>query len=317
MLPRLTRHHRPGAAPAVSGPAGQLTSAPDAVLNAADLSREILARAEGPGERWFPGVGRMLATERWASMAAEIGIGPDEYGTMRYLARDPNAGRIVTGVVGQTLSSGHQRPVLLEQLQGEPLRRYEALGLGFQNDEAHVAVALDASLDRLAAVPGAAEAVSTVLAIIHVARPEGPEYDLSSSDPDVPFSIIVGVHPSPPPNGDLRLAEGVLHECMHLQLRLLEEVVPLVRGETDRAFSPWQQTSRPVRGLLHGLHVFRAIQDFHRHLLATGSLVPSEREYVARRVEVIEVEVGEIGELSASEDLRPVGKRFVQQLLRR
>lgn len=137
---------------------------------------------------------------------------------------------------------------------------------------------------------------------------------MSYSDPLLPFSIFVGIEGSEQANGDMRLAEGILHECMHLQLTLIEETVTMVSAKDERHYSPWQGTMRPSKGVLHGLYVFRVIQDFHRALLESGSLRPGERTYLTRRIDTIEDEVAAVGDLAASRDLTEAGRRLAAAL---
>ena len=51
-----------------------------------------------------------------------------------------------------------------------------------------------------------------------------------------------------------------MHEALHLQLSLVERVLPMVvsnpGGESEQVFSPWAGDGRSVRGLLHGVYVF-------------------------------------------------------------
>ena len=102
---------------------------------------------------------------------------------------------------------------------------------------------------------------------------------------------------------------------MHLQFTLIEGVVPMVTGAEERHHSPWQQTMRPSQGVLHGLYVFRSIQDFYRKLLDGRHCTADERKYIVSRVKTIEQEVEAVGELSASSDLTSEGKRLVATLL--
>ncbi len=120
---------------------------------------------------------------------------------------------------------------------------------------------------------------------------------------------------SDPANGDLRLAEGILHECMHLQLTLVEATVPMVSSADERYHSPWRGTMRPSQGVLHGLYVFRVIQDFQRALLDNGSVTAGERAYLARRIDTIEMEVGALGDFAGSRDLTVTGRRLAAMLL--
>lgn len=280
------------------------------------LVREAVGRQGG---RWFEGLGSELARAKWLAVAEATGLGPESYGTMRYALRDRSAPRETFCAVDLPGAFGTNRGIAVEILRGDVLARYVDLGLDFQRavdiDARLVADRLRGAFGRIAEVPGAAAAVGAVLATLHVLRPEGPDYDVSYSDPAVPFSAFVGIPGAAQANGDLRLAEGILHECMHLQLSLIEEVLPLVAGTDERLHSPWQGTMRPVQGILHGLYVFRVIQDFHRALVDGGRGTPEERGYLLRRVECVDREISGLTGLERSGELTDDGRRLVAGLL--
>ena len=285
------------------------------VSTEADLVHAAIGAAGG---RWFAGLAAPLARIRWRSVAELTGLTRQTYGTARYLAGDGFVPRDDLTTVSLPATFAASGLVAVETLHGAALRRYADLGLDF-----HINGATDVKLvhgrlvdafDRLAEVPPAAAAVGAVLAVLHVARPKRPEYDVSYSDPLLPFSIFVGIDGSEQANGDLRVAEGILHECMHLQLTLIEETVTMVSTGDEQHYSPWQGTMRPSQGVLHGLYVFRVIQDFHRTLLEGGSLTPGERTYLTRRIDTIKEEVASVGDLAASSDLTETGRRLAAAL---
>jgi hypothetical protein len=279
------------------------------VSTEADLVQTAIV---GGGERWFAGLGAQLARIRWRSVAELTGLTRQTYGTARYLMRDGSVPRNVLTTVSIPATFLAPGLVAVEALQGAALRRYTDLGLNFHTESATdlrgIHHRIVEAFDRLAQVPSAAAAVGAVLVVIHVTKPERPDYDESYSDPHLPFSIFVGSDGSQQGNGDLRLAEGILHECMHLQLTLMEETVPMVSSANERHYSPWQETMRPSQGILHGLYVFRVIQDFHRALLKSACLTPREQIYLTRRIDSIEDEVAAVGDLAASRDLTETGK---------
>jgi len=282
----------------------------------ADLVHSAISTVGG---RWFAGLAAPLARTRWGLVAESIGLTRRIYGTARYLAGDGSVPRDNLTTVDLPAVFAAPGPVVVEVLHGAARGRYTDLGLSFQEDgEIDSGLFHDRlinAFDWLAQVPAVAAAVGAVLATLHVLRPGGPEYDVSYSDPLLPFSIFVGIDGSEQANGSLRLAEGILHECMHLQLTLMEGTVPMVSGANELQHSPWQGTMRPSQGILHGLYVFRVIQDFHRALLKSGSLTPSELSYLARRIETIEGEVATVGDLAASRDLTGTGRRLAAALL--
>jgi HEXXH motif-containing protein len=116
-------------------------------------------------------------------------------------------------------------------------------------------------------------------------------------------------------SGDAESEVAVRRSAMHLQLTLIEQTVPMIGRSNERRHSPWQGTMRPSQGILHGLYVFRVIQDFHRALIGTGRCTAEESAYVASRIRDIEAEVAAIGDFAKSEDLTAAGKRLVLALL--
>lgn len=261
----------------------------------------------------------MLAENQWKSVKASTGISPATYGTIRYLAHDPSAQRDV--LTAEFLPPAFERdllPVVVETLSGEPLKRYSNFGLDFYNsseiDPAYVSNRLAGAFQKISGVKDLARTIGALLIALHVVKPTGPEYDVSYSDPILPFSIFVSIDKVDQAMGDLRLAESILHECMHLQLTLIEEAVPLISGTSERYYSPWQRTMRPSRGVLHGIYVFRVIQDFYLTLLAMKPSV-AEEDYLSRRIESIEEEVATVSDFSISRDLTEAGKSFSATLL--
>lgn len=279
----------------------------------------IRAMATSDDDRWFSGLGERLAAERWADLQDACGLYRSDYGTARVLAADAKAPR--HDVSHLTLPKEFQAatPIVVERLAGDALERYEDLGLDLRGPNWSQAPVLTgrlrAAFRRLAEVPQAAAAIGAVLSTVHVATPEDPDYDVSYSDPAVPFSIFVGVFPSELPNGDLRLAEGILHECMHLQLTMIERALPMVAGADARQFSPWQGTMRPAQGILHGLYVFRVIQDFFQTMLANGQGSQNVRAYLERRIATIDEEVSELTDFPRNPDLTADGRMFAAALL--
>ena len=97
---------------------------------------------------------------------------------------------------------------------------------------------------------------------------------------------------------------------MHLQLTLIEGAVPMVAGTGDTLHSPWQGRMRPVQGILHGLYVFRVIQDFHRALLEDGRLMEAEGACLGRHIVGIKEEATSVRGLTGSRDLTPEERQF-------
>ena len=116
--------------------------------------------------------------------------------------------------------------------------------------------------------------------------------------------------------GRLRLAESIIHECMHLQLTITEDVLPLVETPEVRLFSPWRQSLRPVTGVLHGFYVFAVVYEFFRVLSLTGSLTSDESDFVSMRRRQIVEEAAQVASLASAEGLTDDGQCLVRYLNR-
>ena len=174
---------------------------------------------------------------------------------------------------------------------------------------------LQSALSLIASVPSLHATVAQYLRSLHILESPGADYDVSHSDPGVPFSIFASV-PLFERKGRLRLAESIIHECMHLQLTITEEVLPLVEAPEVRLFSPWRQTLRPVTGVLHGFYVFAVVHEFFRVLSLTGSLTSDESVFVSMRRRQIVEEVAQVAFLGSTEGLTDDGRCLVRYLNR-
>ncbi|MFK0690925.1 aKG-HExxH-type peptide beta-hydroxylase [Mesorhizobium sp. IMUNJ 23033] len=232
------------------------------------------------------------------------------YGTTRWLTADPVAERLV--MHGFAIGAEY---ALVEALPTNVRSRYEALDLSFRSDsptvdECSLFTEALAWLDRQ---PDLLETMALLVRSVHFLVSPGVGYDVSHSDPEVPFSIFVSL-PTSENNAGLRLAESVLHEAMHLQLTLIEHAVPLIQDAEAKGFSPWQQKYRPVRGLMHGLYVFRVIDEW------LSAVAGSERDfgqgrYVAKRRSEIAEEIAMVSDLGSSSALTEQGGHFVRWLV--
>ena len=203
-----------------------------------------------------------------------------------------------------------------ERLQGfydehglEPLPAAELL-------TGHVVSKLQRALAVLAEVAPAYACVRTLVRSVQVLRQPEPEIDVSYSHPAVPFSIFVTVCDEDSPLAALRVAEAVLHETMHLHLTLLEAVVDLVLpGSSALYYSPWREEDRPVRGVLHGLFVFRAVQAFYQALIAEADYASDLTEFASERISAITREVQLLTGFTQANGLTAIGKQLVANLL--
>lgn len=85
-------------------------------------------------------------------------------------------------------------------------------------------------------------------------------------------SIYISFRPGDP----LWLADTVVHEARHNRLNLLQRRLRLYDNNSElRYWSPWRQTDRHLKGILHGVYAFTGVAHFHGLLLESGaSLAP-------------------------------------------
>ena len=196
------------------------------------------------------------------------------------------------------------------------LARYNAIGIEPAGELpiASVAHALAGAMQLLDEIPTVGDTVRNLVWSVVPIAVAGTAYDSSYSDPTVPFSIFLGVHAPDARIPAIRLAEGILHETMHLQLSLVEDLVPLISGNDDRGYSPWQRTPRSTQGLLHGLYVFRVIQDWLSALISGQRLRGETLIHAQKRIDQIESDCAELTGLPSSDELTAAGKSLAVAL---
>ena len=266
---------------------------------APDFRAEIASRIAAREPCWFPGLADLLVAGFWADTRSHS---PGQYSTAAW--------------------TGAASPAILVPVPGQPLMVVEpqpaGLGAEFEApDDPKVAPevlrAIAGALRRLAA-GGAGDAVAGLVRSVHCIAAHGAGYDSSHSDPAIPFSVFVSV-PLGERHAELRVAESLLHEAMHLQLTLIERHVPLVARYAGTGYSPWQQCRRPVQGLLHGLYVFAAVHQWLARLTADPMLSADDAIYVERRLCEIKKEVREVSTLGSAPGLTSFGRRLAAWLL--
>lgn len=273
------------------------------------LSDAIEEAISGSTHLWFEGLGERLTRYSWTELA-QIGHTPDRYGTHRFLTNDPTAERRIAGSV--PVRVGEMPPVIIEVLPCTTARPYGGLTFAGRAAAAAATVPLEAAFKWIERVPTLSHSIAWLLRSLHVLVAD-PEFDVSHSDPEVPFSIFVSVPRDDEAHGSLRLAEQIVHECMHLQLTLMERAVPMVAVKDFTLFSPWQQCPRSAQGVLHGLYVFGVVDAF-LGVLQPG-LESTERAFVDRRKSQIAHEIASVKGIIGA--LNPHGRRLFTRVLNR
>lgn len=278
------------------------------------IASKLASLVRWPQPAWLPDLAPVVAAHAWSRVTDERGLARETYGLERFRAGGIATRRESLGEIrlGSAATAIVEQPTLSRAY-------YEELDLAFYaRDEIspdHVVSRLNDAFAIVAAVPSLAGVVSSLLRTITPLRPPTPEYDVSHSDPEVPFSIFVSISPEPQRHGDLRLAEAIVHECMHLNLSLIEAFVPLVAGQDTLVYSPWKQAPRPPQGVLHGLYVFRCIDDFLAALLARRAWPVDAEDYLLSRRQEIREEMEQVVALQESSALTALGRDFVDGLM--
>ncbi|MCD9855775.1 HEXXH motif-containing putative peptide modification protein [Epilithonimonas sp. JDS] len=174
---------------------------------------------------------------------------------------------------------------------------------------------LKTALDIFNLIPDVSRCISLLVRRIQVLKSVDEEIDISYSHPEIPFSIFVSLCSCSSIISNLRVAESILHEAMHLKLTLIEKHINLIKPETTETFySPWRDEQRPVRGVLHGLFVFSAIKLFYENLLQMP-FDPKTINFLKYKIEDINTEFETIVQFTKNKGLTEAGKIFSTNLL--
>ena len=269
---------------------------------------------------WFPGLADPLTAQRWRTLRQQTAITKNDYGTSRVRAGKAEAPRrivdslLVSPDIGDAASA-----LLIELLSGNDHRKYQEMGLTFYSGaELTTSTIFDCLQDAihiLAHVPTLQKTVGSFVRVCHILKPEDEDYDVSHSDPYVPFSIFVSVPQQRKANCELRIAESIVHEAMHLQLTLLEQALPLIRPSDETYFSPWKGEPRSPQGVLHALYVFRVIDQFLEQLLTLSIWSSESVDYMRNRRTEVEQQIRHVEPFADCSALTELGTYLVRRLL--
>lgn len=280
-----------------------------------NLAERIKASIENSdSDLWFPELTADLADRAWEGLRRDIGVTPDIYGTERVLSQSISAPRDIVGSLVMCTPSLAAPTTSIETLSREYVVEYQRRGVSFYSPaeiNPTVLACVEEALAIINQVPSLMRSVAVLVRSLHLIRPEDDDHDVSFSEPHVPFSIFVSVPNRRIPDDGWRIAEAVVHEAMHLQLTLIERVIPLVKPTQGKLFSPWRATYRPVQGVLHGAYVFRVIDSF---LAKLSSLGISSR-YVEDRRGAINNQILDVQSVKDSPDLTMVGHQLTKRLM--
>lgn len=258
---------------------------------------------QGGGQLWWPGLAPQLVRQRHHRFAFD----PDQYSTSKFLGDKEPKRRLP---ISSEAEMG-DLTLRLEFLDPSIVARMSNTGLLLVEDHDVSRTAqqsISKALLLIQLVPTLAATVDALVQSAHVLRSADPDMDVSHSDPAIPFSIFLSI--SEGKFADLRIAEAIIHEAMHLQLSLVEELVPLVADDGVRFHSPWKREGRPTSGVLHALYVFRTVAQW----LDGISQATTDVQYVARRCVQIEEEISELDLDALSLGLTSDGRMLLERL---
>lgn len=261
-----------------------------------------------------------LTTCEWRSLKQTSALDATSYGTSRVCRSDLEALRLVAARLpaGNTVDSLDN--ILIEVLTTDVAHAYVQQGIEFYSAEeinnSPAVTIISEGLEAIRYVPELYAAVFMLVRVVHLLKSvEGDEYDVSFSEPHLPFSIFVSA-PSRRMSADhLRLAEAIVHEAMHLHLSLVEKITPMVINSDHQYYSPWKADYRPMRGVMHAIYVFRVLDHFFQRLMAQASLFPTERRHLESRVREIAEQVSEVKHFPDCQGLTLLGRNFARRLI--
>ena len=281
-----------------------------------ELATLIEKYIEQPFPVWNANITRELVKGRWKYLRNENSWDLNQYNTAGYVLKNPSIS------VNRTPLTCKSEPyiIYMEIPSFEYLTNfYKENGLNlFTEGELEKICALEKlgyALDIINLVSPVYDCVLNLVRAIQVIKSHNIDRDASYSHPDIPFSVFVSVCHDSSEHSNLRVAESILHETMHLKLSLIENEVQLIkRGSVNKYLSPWRDEKRLAGGVLHGLYVFRAIFEFFRDLTSTSNS-HYVKQYARNRQRLINQDIKQISNFAHSPDLTEYGATLAGHLI--
>jgi HEXXH motif-containing protein len=269
---------------------------------------------------WFPDLTAELAEVGWMKVCRAAGVSRHDYTTSRVLVRDFKAPcRGIAQLPAARDVESNEWVLQVEILDGVLADHYQASGIKFYTAEeikqANILERLGEAISILERIPTLYATITTLIKSIHIIKLADDDYDVSFSEPHLPFSIFVSVPRLRNDVNALRVAEAIVHEAMHLQLTLIELVIPLVKSTSGQYYSPWRREFRNIQGVLHGLYVFRVIGEFLSELQTLCPNEPDIVDYLKTRKLEIHDQISCVMSSEESKDLTEIGRAFSRRLI--
>lgn len=290
-----------------------------------NLEEKVAAALTDPeSELWFPHLTYDLAQMGWRKLKDDIGLDRLNYSTARVFTKNPNViPEITSHILFRDSEDSVRDLVLIEELPEAIARYYKNTGVVFYEPEeiypvesvnSEIINCLCAAFDVIKQAPALWRTVVDLIRVIQIIKPESDDYDVSFSVPHIPFSIFVSVPQTNNPINSLRVAEALVHEAMHLQLTLIENIIPLVSGNDKKFYSPWKEEFRNSQGVLHAIYVFRVIEQFFAELPEQYLGMPEIGLHVTARKLEIHPQIDSVKKFAEQGDLTSIGKTFARNL---
>jgi hypothetical protein len=289
-------------------------------MNNSELASNIIKKIEDPIEPlWFPSITDRFVEAGGEALYRKCQLQLSDYGTNRMWFCNKNAQRdIITNMTHPFKESS--LPIHIEVLEQELVEKYHESGVSFfeayEIAETSVMNCLNEAVDLIKYVPSLLDSIFALVRSLHLIKLEDDEYDISFSEPHIPFSIFVSIPKARIENDYLRVAEAIIHEAMHLQLTLIEKITPLVVNSNDKYYSPWKEEYRTIEGVLHALYVFGTFDSFLEKLLDYASLSSSERNYLVNRRRLISQQISCVQDFVNCPKLTNLGEFFADRLIK-
>ena len=270
---------------------------------------------------WFPELTVELAAMTWDNLRRDTGLTPDTYGTGRILSRSLSAPRNIIASLQASNSLGREMPTIgIESLSSQFADPYCDKGVTFYSSDEIISTTIlncvGEAMAVLNLIPSLTSSITALVRSLHLLKTNDQEYDISFSEPNIPFSIFVSVPQTRKSFDALRVVEAIVHEAMHLQLTLIDKIFPLTISTSTTYFSPWKKTHRKADGVLQALYVFRVIEQFLSNLLLLPTELLPLPNYVRERRKEINLQIGKLQSFQYCADLTLIGSKFVQRLIR-
>ncbi len=276
-----------------------------------ELATEIHKFIENPFPLWETTLTRQLIQQHWIELKSKGFQSFSDYSTAGFWLGDSTLEIVQKKEIAESTLC-----VEMPSFQLQSFYEEHGLDLLTENEiEGDAALLkLKKAISILRLIEPVYDCITNLVRSIHILRQPDEEIDVSYSHPQIPFSIFLSVCEDDSIVSNLRVAESILHETMHLKLTLIEKIVLLVKPNTRCLYySPWRDKVRPVRGVLHGLFVFRSIGEFYKELYKMNKLLEAE-DYLGTRISQIKNEIELLKDFPASLGLTEAGANLVTSL---